>query len=306
MKHILITGGSGYIGSYLIKKLLAKGHHVTSVDLVKPRDPQLLSDSSSRFIFVPGNVVDPKKIEIDYRRFDVIVPLAAIVGRKQCEIIPTRASEVNHYAIESLINLLRSDQLVIFPQTNMGFLQDQVDKPGVFNDNAELQPVSSYVETKILGEEMALSHGRTISLRLSSVFGVSDSMKDHLLLNFMVKEAVEKNKINLYEPEFLRSFVSLKDLSNLIEQIFLKDYTNLINQKINVSDPRLNITKIDLANQIQKVTGCDISISTGNDPDMRNYIIKSSLLEEFAFEYKSHLDTEIKQLSDYYRSDFHP
>jgi nucleoside-diphosphate-sugar epimerase len=304
--NILITGGSGYIGSYLTKKLLAKGHRITSVDLEKPRNSQDLSDGSSRFNFISGDVVHPKNIEIDYRSFDVVIPLAAIVGRKQCELNPTRAYEVNHKAIGNLTELLGPDQLLIFPQTNMGFLHDQVDKPGVFDDNSDIQPVSSYVKTKILGEEMALNHGRAISLRLSSVFGVSVSMKDHLLLNFMVKEAIERNKINLYEPEFLRSFVSLNDLSNLIEQIFLKDSTKLIHQKINVSDPRLNITKFDLANRIQRATGCEVSITTGSDPDMRNYIIKSSLTKEFGFEYESDFESEIKLLSDYYRSEFHP
>jgi len=301
---ILITGGSGYIGSYLIEKLIANGHCITSIDLVQPKNNQRIGHARSRFSFVFGNVVNPSSINIDYNKFDAIIPLAAIVGRKQCDVNPLGAREINHRAIEGLIELLNPDQLVIFPQTNMGFLQDESDQPGIFNDNSELQPVSLYAETKILGEEIALRHKKTISLRLSSVFGVSNSMKNHLLLNFMVKEAVEKNNISLYEPKYLRSFVSLNDLSKLIEQFFVKDCSNLIGQKINVSDPRLNITKMDLAARIQQVTGCHISITSGNDPDRRNYIIKSSLLDEFAFEYESSLSTELEILNDYYRSNF--
>jgi nucleoside-diphosphate-sugar epimerase len=150
-------------------------------------------------------------------------------------------------------------------------------------------------------EETALKHKKCISLRLSSVFGVSNPMKDHLLLNFMVKKAVQENVIELYEPDFFRSFVSLKDLSNLIEAIFSNNHSSLYGQKVNVSDPRLNVTKMQIAKWIQEKTGCEIKETGGSDPDKRNYIINSALLEDFNFSYKSSFPDELIHLIDFFR-----
>ena len=303
--NILVTGGSGYIGNFLISSLLKNGHTVTSIDQKTPSNDLMKNNSSSQLNFIEGNAVYPKNLPVDISEFDVVLPLAAIVGRKQCEVNTEGALAINYKAVENLVESLLPHQILIFPQTNMGFVQNISVQPSVFNDNSELIPMSCYTETKILGELAALKHAKTISLRLSSVFGVSRPMKDHLLLNFMVKEAVQKNVIELFEPNFFRSFVSLSDLSRLVESIISNDSSKLFGQKVNVSDPKLNITKIELATRIKSITGCSIEISSGNDPDMRNYIIESNLLSEFSFKYDCDLDTEINLLGEFYKTKSH-
>ena len=298
---ILVTGGSGYIGSYLVSELLLNGHSVTSIDISDPLFQKIKNVKHDRFKFIKEDVLFPEKWGVNIKTFDAVIPLAAIVGRKQCEADPKRALSVNHDAIVSLIDSLDSNQIVVFPQTNMGFIQDSTEPPHVFTDNTELEPVSWYVETKMRAEQTALKHEKSISLRLSSVFGVSNPMKDHLLLNFMVKKAVQENVIELYESDFFRSFVSLKDLSNLIEAILSKDHSSLYGKKVNVSDPRLNVTKMEIAKWIQAETGCAIIETGGSDPDKRNYIIKSELLEEFNFSYSSSLPQELIGLIDFFR-----
>jgi len=298
---ILVTGGSGYIGNFLVRELLLNGHSVTSIDIADPLFENTGNVGHEQFNFIKEDVSFPEKWGIDIKTFDAVIPLAAIVGRKQCEADPKRALSVNHSAIVSLIDSLGSNQIVVFPQTNMGFIQDSIEQPHVFTDNTELQPVSWYVETKMRAEQKALKHEKSISLRLSSVFGVSNPMKEHLLLNFMVKKAVQENVIELYEPDFFRSFVSLKDLSNLIEEILSKNHSSLYGQKVNVSDPRLNVTKMEIAKWIQAETGCEIKKVGGSDPDKRNYIIESQLLEDFNFSYRSSLNDELIRLIDFFR-----
>lgn len=298
---ILVTGGSGYIGSYLVSELLLNGHYVTSIDIADPVLQNSGDMRHERFNFIKKDVSFPEKWGIDIKTFDAVIPLAAIVGRKQCEADPKRALRVNHSAIVSLIDSLGSNQIVIFPQTNMGFIQNSIEQPHVFTDNTELKSVSWYVETKMRAEQTALKHEKSISLRLSSVFGVSNPMKDHLLLNFMVKKAVQENIIELYEPDFFRSFVSLKDLSNLIEEVLTKNHSSLYGQKVNVSDPRLNVSKMEIAKWIQAGTGCEIKEIGGSDPDKRNYIIESELLDDFNFSYKSDLPHELIRLIDFFR-----
>jgi nucleoside-diphosphate-sugar epimerase len=298
--QILVTGGSGYIGNYVIEQLLADGHFVTSVDLQSPFACKNSYVNSKNFRFVQGDVVIPGELDVDFHTFDVVLPLAAIVGRQQCELHPIKANEVNSIAIKNLVKLLNPNQLIIFPQTNMGLVQENAIEATQFQDNSILKPISWYVETKLRGENEVMKHEKSISLRLSSVYGVSHPMKDHLLLNFMVKEAVQKHTISLYEPNFYRSFVSLNNLSKLINWIIENHPQNIYGQKINVSDPSLNITKLELAKQIQLATDCEIVITEGFDPDLRNYIVKSKLLAQLNFEFENIFLKELETLANHY------
>jgi nucleoside-diphosphate-sugar epimerase len=145
-----------------------------------------------------------------------------------------------------------------------------------------------------------MKHEKSISLRLSSVYGVSHPMKNHLLINFMVKEAVQKHTINLYEPNFYRSFISLNNLSKLITWVLENHNQNIYGQKINVSDPSLNITKLELAKRIQLATDCEIVITDGFDPDLRNYIVKSNFLTESNFKFEDIFNEELEALANHY------
>lgn len=301
--EILVTGGSGYIGNFVIEQLLSNGHSVTSVDNQSPFECHNSNLNLERFKFIEGDVINPNVLNVNFNKFDVVIPMAAIVGRQQCEKNQQKANQVNAIAIKNLVKLLHPDQLVIFPQTNMGLVQKSTVEPTQFQDNTELKPISWYVETKIQGENEAMRHEKSISLRLSSVYGVSHPMKDHLLLNFMVKEATQKHQINLYEPTFYRSFVSLNNLSKLLISIIENHNHNLYGQKINVSDPALNVTKIELAKRIQMATDCKIIITDGSDPDMRNYIVKSNLLSEINFKFDDSFDDELEILVNYYQSE---
>lgn len=301
---VLVTGGSGYIGSRLIPKLLGKGHDVTSIDLQAPHPSVYESHfNNGEFVFHQFDCVNPETWDINFESFHIVIPLAAVVGRIQCDQDPIRAREVNTTAIIRLLQKLTNEQFVIFPQTNMGFIPDIQQKSTKFDDNSILKRISVYNKTKIDAEKYVLKRPNVTSLRLSSVFGVSPRMKDHLLLNYLVRQAVQEGHVKLFEPDARRAFVSLTDLTDFI--CFVIDNFDVFDGKtVNVSDPRLNISKQEILQLIRKKLDFEIEVFAGMDPDRRNYEITSTIVENSDFFYNSDLDEEFYNLALYYRNNF--
>ena len=102
MENILVTGGAGYVGSVLVRKLLAYGFKVTVFDNLfkdgKNLTPLLLNPD---FTFVKGDVTDRKQLEnlAKKNKFDGVIGLAALVGEPICKKYPSLAKAVNYNGV---------------------------------------------------------------------------------------------------------------------------------------------------------------------------------------------------------------
>ena len=85
MEKILITGGAGYIGSMLSTKLVNLGYNVTVLDLLK-YDKNSLSHLFfyKNFEFIRGDANQKSVIKKIIKKFDIIIPLSALVGAPLC------------------------------------------------------------------------------------------------------------------------------------------------------------------------------------------------------------------------------
>ena len=86
MKKVLITGGAGYIGSVLTEELLNKGYYVTVLDNLMYKQTSLLHLCSRyNFEFIQHDATDFEELECLLPEYDIIIPLAAIVGAPACD-----------------------------------------------------------------------------------------------------------------------------------------------------------------------------------------------------------------------------
>ena len=84
-KKILVTGGSGYVGSLLVPKLLGKDYKVRVLDNLKYRQTSSLPYFINRgFEFVRGDVRDKATIKESLDGVDTVIHLAIIVGAPAC------------------------------------------------------------------------------------------------------------------------------------------------------------------------------------------------------------------------------
>ena len=120
--RILVTGGAGYIGSILVPELLAQDSTVTVLDsLIHGQNPLLECCSNPKFNFIKGDICDQDLMTELISRFDLIIPLAAIVGAPACKINPTLTRLVNYDTHMKLVKMISPSQMIIFPTTNSGY-----------------------------------------------------------------------------------------------------------------------------------------------------------------------------------------
>jgi nucleoside-diphosphate-sugar epimerase len=293
---ILVTGGAGYLGSVLCSRLLDAGFQITVVDnLLYGQKTLFHLCHNPNFEFIFGDVRDKDLMRNAVKGSDVIIPLAAIVGAPACDLDPLLASSVNLDAIK-LINQLRSkDQRVIFPTTNSGYGTQTGD---VFcTEETPLEPISLYGRTKSDAEAELLGSKNSLTLRLATVFGLSPRMRLDLLVNHFVYVALKDGYIVIFEKDFKRNFVHIRDVADCFIHC-IENFEKMKGKPYNLGLDSANLSKEELTLRIKEhVPNFYIHFSEiGSDPDKRNYIVSNQRLREAGFEAKYSLDQGIKEL----------
>lgn len=299
--HILITGGAGYIGSVLTRHLLEQGHRVTVLDSLVYRQASLLHLCHwPTFEFIRGDARDVDLLKRVVPEFDVLIPLAALVGAPACDRDPMMATSVNLEAVLALNGIRSKHQRVLFPTTNSGYGVGEQDT--YCTEETPLRPISLYGRTKVEAEQALLQSENVITFRLATVFGVSPRMRLDLLVNDFTHRAVKDRFIVLFEEHFRRNFIHVRDVAGAF--LFgLEHFERLKNQPYNVGLSSANLSKRQLCEVIRRRVPELVVFSSpvGKDPDQRNYVVSNEKIEKAGWRPMVSLDEGIEELLKAYR-----
>ncbi len=195
-KKYIVTGGSGFIGSAIVKKLLREGHSVRVFDNNSRGNLRRLQSVIDEIEFVEGDIRDPHQVEEACKDIDAVCHLAFVNGTKFFYELPELVLEVG---VKGMINILDAcithniDDLILASSSEVYQSPDEVPTsesvPLIVPDL--LNPRYSYGGGKIISELLAINYGRSkikrvVIFRPHNVYG-PDMGWEHVVPEFVLK-----------------------------------------------------------------------------------------------------------------------
>ena len=295
MKRVLVTGAAGYIGSLLVTELVARKYNVTAIDNLTFSKTSLLHlISKKNFRLIVGDVTNKKLIQKEIKDKDIIIPLAALVGAPLCKKFKKKTLEINLNAIKFLLKKMKPKQKIIYMNSNSGYGIGEKNK--FCNENTPLKPISLYGKTKAEAEKEVMKFKNSVCFRLATVFGYSYRMRTDVLVNNFVLTSTKTKELEIFEPNFRRNFIHVKDVVRAI-LFSIDNFEKMKSNIYNLGLSSANFTKIQLANRIKKrIKNLKISIKKGKDPDKRDYYVSNKKIEKLGFRSIHSIDDGIDEL----------
>lgn len=228
-KQYLVTGGSGFIGSAIVKRLIRDGHRVRVLDDLSRGRPRRLKDVEARVEFVQGDVRDAESVAAAVRGVDSILHLAFVNGT---EFFYTKPDLVLEVGVKGMVNVVDAakrhgtPELVLASSSEVYQTPPQVptDETAPLSIPDPLNPRYSYGAGKIISEMLALHQAgrfmkRVMIFRPHNVYG-PDMGSEHVLPQFVVrmKELAERGSGEILFPiqgtgKETRAFIDIRDFT---------------------------------------------------------------------------------------------
>lgn len=295
---IAVLGAGGYIGSTLCDLLIKENHYVKAVDnfFKGSCDTLIPFISNPRFEFYFGDVTDEVRMRELLEDVDVIVNCAALVGFPICDKYKELAYLTNINGMKKVLASRRNKCPLIF--TSTGSVYGEVTN-GLCTESTPTNPLSWYGKTKLMAEKLALNEENTIVHRYATAFGVGfATTRVNLLINDLVYQAINNGSLTIFQADFKRTFVHVKDICEAIYHTILNFYDMYKKHRVyNVGHKDLNFTKREIAEKIKEKTGCYITYAeTGIDKDARNYAVDYEKIYNSGWQAKIELEEGLNEL----------
>jgi len=202
MNLILVTGGSGFLGRHLIRRLLDKYQDI-EVRIISRSENDiqrlLVECHSERLMPIVGDIRDVNSLKYAIRDSDTVVHLAAMKHIDLCDMYPLEAITTNVIGTKNLLDLFSGDT----------FISMSTDKA--------VEAITCYGATKLLMEKLVLDQAnkeknrRYMVVRAGNIFGSSGSVIERW------KEQIRQgNEISVTNPDMTRFFINVKALVDFI------------------------------------------------------------------------------------------
>lgn len=241
MKHILVTGGAGYIGSHVVVELVAAGFVPVIVDNFSTSDKVAIKNletlTGKEIVFYETDYQDAEKLKeiIGKESIDGVIHIAGYKAVGESVEAPLKYYENNVAGFVTLLETLLANKVYNFVFSSSAAIYGTPDDPsGLVTEGSRFKPESPYGRSKMMDEIIlqdtctATPELKGIALRYFNVVGSHESIligdspkgKPQNLLPIIVKALVAKKEITVFGTDYptpdgscLRDYIHVVDLA---------------------------------------------------------------------------------------------
>ncbi len=284
MAHILVTGGSGYIGTCLVPRLLDLGHRVRVIDRLFFGDGLLPVHPRLDIIQEDARYIGPQHLQ----GIDVVIDLVAISNDPSGEFFQQATRDINHLARVRTARMARQAgcRRYILPSSCSiyGFLPDGV----IATEQTPPNPLTTYAHSNAAAEhdvlDLADSRFCVVVLRQATVFGVAPRMRFDLAINGMTYGAWKTGRLPLMrDGTQSRPMLHVRDAATAM--IFMLDapVEDVNGEIFNVGAADNNYRIGDLGRIVAEAAPRPVEIEWYGDPDHRSYSVCFDKIEALGY-----------------------
>lgn len=277
-RSVLVVGGSGYVGSVLVTRLLSSGARVRVLDqLVYDNGfaiAHLLEDP--RLTLIRGDLCDERTFTSAATGVDDVVLLAALVGDPVCKAYPELAEEINHAAAARIVGALDGLGVKRFVFTSTCSNYGIHDSAVLAEETSELNPQSLYARTKVATEQTVLgsaarSQVTSTVLRIATAYGLSPRMRFDLTVSQFTRELAAAAELVVYDADTWRPYCHVQDIAKAITTVLMAERGLVHGEVFNVGATDQQFTKRMIVDEAAKhLIDARVTYREG-DTDPRNY-----------------------------------
>ena len=217
-KHVLVTGGAGFVGATLVRQLVERGHRIRVIDNYTTGHPSHLDGVDAEL--VEGDIRDEAALDKALAGVDAVMHLAAAGSVVKSVQDPVTNFEVNVIGTFRVLDAARRGgvERVVLASTGGALIGDAT--PPV-NESSLPKPISPYGASKLAGEgyahAFAKAYGlRTVALRFANVYGPWSERKQGAV-NMFFKALHTGDPILIYgDGTSSRDYIHVDDISTAL------------------------------------------------------------------------------------------
>jgi nucleoside-diphosphate-sugar epimerase len=271
---VLVTGGAGYVGSHVCRRLLAQGYRVIALDKLvfgKESVAELLKHKN--FSLIEGDIADIGTLIKAVQGADFVIHLAGIVGDPASSLDPLQTMEENHFATKALVDVCKYYGVSRFVFSSSCSVYGAGGQ--LLTERSQLHPVSLYAQSKLYSERELLREAsedfNPVILRFGTLYGYSPRMRFDLVVNTMTAHAYTNKRITVDGGAQWRPLVHVEDAAAACVAALTAPEARVSGEIFNVGDTKENYTIEEIARMVQKQVGGVEIVSLDTVKDRRDY-----------------------------------
>ena len=305
-KQIAVTGGAGFLGSHLCKRLLDDGHNVICIDnfFTGTKDNILALMDNNRFEVLRHDVTFPLYIEVD-EIYNLACPASPIHYQHD----PVQTTKTSVHGAINMLGLAKRVKAKIFQASTSEVYGDPEIHPQPESYWGRVNPNgirACYDEGKRCAETLFFDYHRQHKLRIKvarifNTYGPNMHPNDGRVVSNFIVQALQKKPISIYgDGSQSRSFCYVNDLIEVF--VRLMDSPDELTGPVNTGNPG-EFTIKELAEKVIELTGSSSRIEyeplPKDDPTQRQPDI-SLAKEKLGWEPKINLEDGLKKTIPYF------